>query len=164
MFLVVLHLGEIIIGDIAGVNWLYMIFYFIPVAVGAALLGIRGGILTVLAAVLLARVYLFTDNKHGLSLASFPSIAETIEFGTLLLGAMTIAFVTGRLWSALGVLNQRSTDLQEANGLLTESERQQRVFSHDVPLAVTGGKLQSATFAPPPRGPRPMPSSPAMTA
>ena len=99
VFLVVLHLGEIIIEDIAGVNWPYMIFYFIPVPVGAALLGIRGGILTVLAAVLLARVYLFTDNKHGLSLASFPSIAETIEFGTLLLGAMTIAFVTGRLWA-----------------------------------------------------------------
>jgi len=99
VFPVVLHLGEIIIGDIAGVNRRYMIFYFIPVAVGAALLGIRGGILTVLAAVLLARVYLFTDNKHGLSLASFPSIAETIEFGTLLLGAMTIAFVTGRLWA-----------------------------------------------------------------
>jgi len=57
--------GEIAIEDIAGVNRPYTIFYLIPVAVGAALLGIRGGILSALAAVLLARLYLFTDNKHG---------------------------------------------------------------------------------------------------
>ena len=51
--------GELAIEALVGVNRPYTIFYLIPVAVGAALLGIRGGILTALAALLLARVYLF---------------------------------------------------------------------------------------------------------
>jgi len=134
--------GELAIEELAEVNRPYTIFYLIPVAVGAALLGIRGGILTALAAVLLARVYLFTDNKHGLDLISFPSIAEAIEFGALLLGTLTVAFITGRLRSALGELNHTNTDLQEANARLTESEQQRRVFNRDVLLAVTGGKLR----------------------
>jgi len=134
--------GELAIEDLAGVNRPYTIFYLIPVAVGAALLGIRGGILTALVAVLLARVYLFTDNKHGLDLVSFPSIAEAIEFGALFLGTLTITFITGRLRSALGALNHTNTDLQEANARLTESEQQRRVFNRDVLLAVTGGKLR----------------------
>ena len=134
--------GELVIEDIAGVNRPYTIFYLIPVAVGAALLGIRGGILTALAAVLLARLYLFTDNKHGLDLVSFPSIAEAIEFTALLLGTLTIAFITGRLRTTLGELNATNTDLQAANARLTESEQQRRVFNRDVLLAVTGGKLR----------------------
>ena len=84
----------------------------------------------------------FTDNKHGLDLVSFPSVAEAIEFSALLLGTITIAFITGRLRSALGDLNQTNTDLQEANARLTESELQRRVFNRDVLLAVTGGKLR----------------------
>ena len=134
--------GELFIKDLAGVNRPYTIFYLIPVAVGAALLGIRGGILTALAAVLLARLYLFTDNKHGLGLVSFPSIAEAVEFSALLLGTLTIAFITGRLRSTLGELNRTNTDLQAANARLTESEQQRRVFNRDVLLAVTGGKLR----------------------
>ena len=134
--------GELVIEHIAGVNRPYTIFYLIPVAVGAALLGIRGGILTALAAVLLARFYLFTDNKHGLDLVSFPSVAEAIEFSALLLGTLTIAFITGRLRSALGELNETNTDLQKVNVRLTESEEQRRVFNRDVLLAVTGGKLR----------------------
>lgn len=134
--------GELAILDVAGVRRPYTIFYLIPVAVGAALLGVRGGILTALAAALLARLYLFNDNKHGLGLVSFPSIAETIEFGALLVGTLTIAFITGRLRSALGALNKTNGDLQEANGRLVESERQRRVFNRDVLLAVTGGKLR----------------------
>ncbi len=142
LLLAVCTWGELAIEDLAGVNRPYTIFYLIPVAVGAALLGIRGGILTALAAVLLARVYLFTDNKHGLDLVSFPSVAEAIEFSALLLGTLTIAFITGRLRSALGELNRTNTDLQEANARLTESEQQRRVFNRDVLLAVTGGKLR----------------------
>lgn len=134
--------GELFIKDLAGVNRPYTIFYLIPVAVGAALLGIRGGILTAFAAVLLARLYLFTDNKHGLGLVSFPSIAEAVEFCALLLGTLTVAFITGRLRSTLGELNRINTDLQAANARLTESEQQRRVFNRDVLLAVTGGKLR----------------------
>lgn len=134
--------GEIAIEDIAGVNRPYTIFYLIPVTVGAALLGIRGGILSALAAVLLARLYLFTDNKHGFGLISFPSVAEAIEFSALLLGTLTTAFITGRLRSTLGELNQTNRDLQGANLSLTESEQQRRVFNRDVLLAVTGGKLR----------------------
>lgn len=134
--------GELAIGNLAGVNRPYTIFYLIPVAIGAALLGIRGGIFTALAAVLLARLYLFTDNKHGLDLVSFPNIAEAIEFGALLLGTLAIAFITGRLRSVLGDLNRTNMELQEANSRLTQSEQERRVFNRDVLLAVTGGKLR----------------------
>ena len=142
LLLAVCTWGEMAVQGVAGVNRPYTIFYLIPVAVGAALLGLRGGILAALAAVLLARIYLFPDNKHGLELVSFPSVAEAIEFGALLLGTLTIAFITGRLRSTLGVLNRTNTHLQEANARLTESEEQRRVFNRDVLLAVTGGKLR----------------------
>jgi anti-sigma regulatory factor (Ser/Thr protein kinase) len=134
--------GEIGIQHVAGVNRPYTIFYLIPVAVAAALLGIRGGVLTALAAVALARVYLFTDDKHGLALISFPSTAEAVEFFALLLGTLTIALVTGRLRATLGHLKETYTNLKEANQKLTESEQQRRVFNRDVLLAVTGGKLR----------------------
>ncbi len=134
--------GEMIVQAAAGVHRPYTIFYLIPVVIGAALLGIRGGLLTAVAALILARVCLFTDNKHGLALISFPSVAETIEFFALLLGTFTIAIITGWLRSALGNLNQTNTNLQNANRKLTDSEQQRRVFSRDVLLAVTGGKLR----------------------
>ena len=134
--------GEIALQDISAVKRPYTIFYLIPVAVGAALLGIRGGISSALVAVLLARFYLFTDHKHGWALVSFPSLAESIEFSALLLGTLTIAFITGRLRSTLGDLNETNASLQEANDRLVESEQQRRVFNRDVLLAVTGGKLR----------------------
>ena len=134
--------GEIGMQHVAGVNRPYTIFYLIPVAVAAALLGIRGGILTALAAIALARVYLFTDDKHGLALISFPSTAEAVEFFALFLGTLTIALITGRLRSTLGHLKVTYTNLKEANQKLTESEQQRRVFNRDVLLAVTGGKLR----------------------
>ncbi len=133
---------ELALQEIADVGRPYTIFYLIPVAVGAALLGIRGGVVTALTAVLLARFYLFNDHKHGLGLVSFPSIPETIEFLALLLGTLSIAVITGRLRSTLGDLNATNEDLQEANVRLTESEQQRRVFNRDVLLAVTGGKLR----------------------
>lgn len=133
---------EIGITGIVGVHRPYTIFYLIPVAVGAALLGIWGGIGTALLALALARVYLFSDNKHGLQLVSFPSTAEGIEFGAMLLGTVAIAVITGALRSTLSRYNHSNTELQAANQKLTESEEQRRVFNRDVLLAVTGGKLR----------------------
>ncbi len=133
---------EVGLKDIAGINRPYTIFYLIPVAVGAALLGMRGGIATALVALVLARVYLFADNKHGLSLLSFPSAAEGIEFGAMLLGTVSIAVITGYLRTTLSRFNQSNAELQQANEKLTESEEQRRVFNRDVLLAVTGGKLR----------------------
>ena len=133
---------EVGLKDIAGVNRSYTIFYLIPVAVGAALLGVRGGIGTALVAIVLARVYLFADNKHGLGLFSSPNAAEGIEFGAMLLGTVSIAVITGYLRTTLSRFNQSNAELQRANEKLTESEEQRRVFNRDVLLAVTGGKLR----------------------
>ena len=143
---------EIAILRVPGVNRPYTILYLIPVAVGAAFLGVRGGILSALAALALARLYLFTDNKHGLALVSFPSTAEAIEFGALLLGTLAIAAITGRLRSTLGDLGRTNGSLEDSNRRLVESEEQRRVFNRDVLLAVTGGKLrlvESADMPPP---------------
>ena len=134
--------GEVGLEAVTKVNRPYTIFYLIPVAIGAALLGVRGGILAALFAVVLARIYLFSDDKHGLALISAPDIAEVVEFFALLVGTLTVAVVTGRLRSALSNLNQSNTTLQSVNERLTESEQQRRVFSRDVLLAVTGGKLR----------------------
>ncbi len=133
---------EIGLTGIVGVHRPYTIFYLIPVAVGAALLGIWGGIGTAFLALALARVYLFADSKHGLQLVSFPSPAEGIEFGAMLLGTVTIAIVTGTLRSTLSRYNDSNTELQAVNKKLTESEKQRSVFNRDVLLAVTGGKLR----------------------
>ncbi len=144
--------GELAILRLSGVHRPYTILYLTPVAIGAALLGVRGGIITALLAVALARLYLFTDNKHGLSLISFPSLAEGIEFAALLTGTLTIAFITGRLRTVLGDLGRTNRNLRDANARLTESEEQRRVFNRDVLLAVTGGKLRlvDADEMPPP--------------
>ena len=133
---------EVGLQDISGIHRPYTIFYLIPVAAGAALFGVWGGIGTAMAAIILARVYLFSDAKHGLALVSFPSIAEGIEFGALLLGTVTIAVITGNLRSTLSRYNLSNANLQQANAKLTESEAQRRVFNRDVLLAVTGGKLR----------------------
>lgn len=143
LFLLVLFTwGELALQAAAGVNRPYTIFYLIPVALGAALMGVRGGVLSALAAVALARAFLFNDNKHGLGLLSSPNAAEAIEFTALLVGTLTVALVTGRLRTALGALSQTNQDLRRANDRLTESEEQRRVFNRDVLLAVTGGKLR----------------------
>ncbi len=134
--------GELSLSGIVGVHRPYTIFYLIPVAVGAALLGIWGGIGTAFLALVLARVYLFADNKHGLALLSFPNPAEGIEFGAMLLGTVTIAIITGTLRSTLSRYNHSNTELQTVNAKLKDSEEQRRVFNRDVLLAVTGGKLR----------------------
>ena len=133
---------EVGLEQFAGINRPYTIFYLIPVAVGAALLGVRGGIASALVALILARVYLFTDNKHGLDLVSFPNTAEGVEFAAMLLGTGTIAIIMGTLRTTLSRYNQSNRELQAVNVKLTESEEQRRVFNRDVLLAVTGGKLR----------------------
>lgn len=133
---------EVGLEQIAGINRPYTIFYLVPVAVGAALLGVRGGIASALVALILARVYLFADHKHGFGLVSFPSTVEGVEFAAMLLGTITIAVITGRLRTTLGRYNQSNAELQAVNVKLTDSEEQRRVFNRDVLLAVTGGKLR----------------------
>lgn len=149
----------------------YTILYLIPVAIAGALLGARGGIAAAVIALILARVFLFNDAKHGYALLlSFPRPSEAIEFGSLLAGTIIVGMVTGRLRSALGMLKASGAHIQEANQRLEiantrlaetntrledsntqlaavnmrlqESEEQRRVFHRDVLLAVTGGKLR----------------------
>ena len=128
----------------------YTILYLVPVAIGAAFLGVRGGIVAAVAALVLARVFLFNDQKHGVDLLrSLPTLAEDIEFASLAVGTLTIAAVTGRLRETLGMLRAsndslaRANDrLERTNAQLVESEQQRRVFNRDVLLAVTGGKLR----------------------
>ena len=128
----------------------YTILYLIPVAIGSAFLGVRGGIAAALAALVLARIYLFNDNQHGTGLLhTLPRVSEEIEFTALAAGTLAIAAVTGRLRETLGLLrasneNLTSTNgrLENANAQLVESEEQRRVFNRDVLLAVTGGKLR----------------------
>jgi anti-sigma regulatory factor (Ser/Thr protein kinase) len=121
----------------------YTILYLIPVAVGASLLGVRGGVVAALAAVILARIYLFNDERHGLALIdTLPHLSEDIEFASLAVGTLTIALVTGHLRQTLGLLRVTVEDLAAANARLTDSEQQRRVFNRDVLLAVTGGKLR----------------------
>jgi anti-sigma regulatory factor (Ser/Thr protein kinase) len=142
----------------------YTILYLIPVALGAALMGVRGGLISSLAALILARVFLFSDQKHGLDLfRTLPQTSEAVEFASLLLSTVTVSIVTGRLRSALGQvrssqqhiahanleleganlrLEEINSRLEHTNVRLRESEEQRRVFHRDVLMAVTGGKLR----------------------
>lgn len=128
----------------------YTILYLIPVAVGAAFMGVRGGVATTLIVLILARIFLLNDHKEGITaLFSFPNMAEGFDFMTLTMGTLAIAAVAGRLRSTLVQLrssNDRlemvNTSLAAANQQLIESERLRRDFNRDVLLAVTGGKLQ----------------------
>lgn len=106
----------------------YTILYLIPVAIGAALLGTRGGLISALFAIMLARVYLMNDHKHGVELLFLLKPSDNIEFASLAAGTLTVAIVTGRLRTTLSQLR--------------ESEQLRRVFSRDVLLAVSGGKLR----------------------
>jgi anti-sigma regulatory factor (Ser/Thr protein kinase) len=149
--------GQLCLRILTGGQRPYTILYLIPVAIGAALLGARGGLIAALLAVVLARIYLFNDAKHGTQLLfSFPSMAEAIEFCALLAGTVTVATVTGRLRTVLGDLRvscaqisaanlklaETNHRLENANTRLVESEEQRRLFNRDVLMAVTGGKLR----------------------
>lgn len=157
LLLILVTQGEILLTHLPGTHRPYTIFYLIPVAIGAALLGVRGGILTALASVVLARLFLFGGQEHGAArLLTAPVVADDIEFGALLLGTLTIACVTGFLRTALGEvreagerlnnanthLAESNTQLASANTRLLETEQERRIFHRDVLMAVTGGKLR----------------------
>lgn len=142
---------------LTGAHRPYTILYLIPVAIGAALMGVRGGVATALLAVLLARFYLFEDSgRIGTLLISFPNARALVEFYALLAGTLTVAIVTGRLRTTLGLLRASGERLNQTNGQLGETnqrlkdsnarlvemEEQRRVFHRDVLMAVTGGKLR----------------------
>lgn len=157
LLVVLVTQGEILLMHLPGTRRPYTIFYLIPVAIGAALLGVRGGIITALACVGLARIFLFDGHGQGAArLLSAPAIADDIEFGALLLGTLTIACVTGFLRTALGdvraagdrivgvnkSLADSNAQLADANARLLETEQERRIFHRDVLMAVTGGKLR----------------------
>ena len=128
----------------------YLILYLIPVAVGAAMLGVRGGVASTVIVLGLARVFLLNDHKEPITaLLSFPNSAEFLDFMTVAMGTLSIAAVAGRLRSTLVQLrtsNDRlelaNASLAAANQQLIESEQLRRDFNRDVLLSVTGGKLQ----------------------
>lgn len=127
----------------------YTILYLIPVALGAAMLGVRVGVGAALLALLLARLYLFESLAPVSPAVTALSVPERIEFIALACGTLTVAFVTGRLRSALGQLRasrdrflDTNGQLQTALARLQESERERQAFNRDVLLAVTGGKLR----------------------
>ena len=149
--------GQLRLLEITGAKRPYTIFYLIPVAIGAALMGVRGGVAAALLAVLLARIFLFDDQGRDLFVyLTFPDRRAFVEFFALLAGTMTVAVVTGRLRTTLGLLrasgeklnqsNHRLADtnrrLEDSNARLVEMEEQRRAFHRDVLLAVTGGKLR----------------------
>ncbi|BDI32902.1 hypothetical protein CCAX7_49530 [Capsulimonas corticalis] len=126
----------------------YTILYLVPVAIAAAFLGLRGGVAASVAVLLLTRIYLFNDHKHGWALLSVPNLAEGLELTTLAMGTLAIAAVTGRLRKTLGYLHASHMRLEEinhrlaaTNQRLVDSEEQRRTFNSEVLLAVTGGKL-----------------------
>jgi anti-sigma regulatory factor (Ser/Thr protein kinase) len=120
----------------------YTILYLVPVAVGAAFLGVRGGIMATILVLVVTRVWLLNDHR-------VPDVNEGLDFMTLTMGTLAIAAVTGRLRSTLTELrtsNDRlelaNVNLGAANLQLIESERLRRDFNRDVLLAVTNGKLR----------------------
>ncbi len=157
LLLLLVTQGEILLTHLPGAHRPYTIFYLIPVAIGAALLGVRGGILTALGSVLLARAFLFSGHQQGTArLLTTPVVADDIEFGALLLGTLTVACVTGLLQKALGQVRAAgerlnnanrslagsNQELATANARLLETEQERRIFHRDVLMAVTGGKLR----------------------
>lgn len=150
LLLVVFTWGQMRLLDITGAHRPYTILYLIPVAIGGALMGVRGGIVTALLAVLLARFFLFGDSDRGEALwTSFPNTRALVEFYALLAGTLTVGAVTGRLRSTLSLLraageqlNQSNLQLEASNARLVEMEEQRRAFHRDVLMAVTGGKLR----------------------
>ncbi|MGO8672343.1 MAG: ATP-binding protein [Capsulimonadaceae bacterium] len=134
----------------SGYDHPYTILYLIPVAIASAFLGIRGGIGSIVAVLIIAHVYLLNGGHHGISaFTDRVQLPEILELATLTMGTLTIAAVTGRLRSTLvelGNSNNRlelaNASLAAANHQLIESERLRRDFNRDVLLAVTSGKLR----------------------
>jgi len=87
---------------ISGSSHPYLILYLIPVAVGAAFLGVRGGVAATAIILLLARIFLLNDHKAPMpALLSIPEGTEPLDFMTVAMGTLSIAAVAGRLRSTL---------------------------------------------------------------
>ena len=109
----------------------YGILYLIPVAFGSALLGIRGGYITAVAALILD----FT------LLGASPESANVLNNADALVKILTLAVSMFIVASVTGCLQLASRDLQVLNASLMESEARREAFSREVLLAVTGGRL-----------------------
>jgi len=108
------------------------ILYLIPVAFSAALLGLRGGYITAVAALML---YWIVFDTHSGSIHYFGKPDEVVKFVTMMLSMFIVASVTGRLHATF-------RDLRRLNASLIESERRRMGFSREVLHAVTGGRLE----------------------
>jgi len=146
------------LGLIAGTTWVivtlrdfvepdrpFTILYLLPVAVGAALLGIWWGIFFAFTTLLCAQIFLFSHHGYLLPVVD---LSNSIEDASLAVGVFVIAIVTGRLRSALELLHstngqiaEANHNLAEVNSKLVESEQQRRAINRDVLQAVTAGKL-----------------------
>lgn len=105
--------------------------YLIPVAFGAALLGLRGGYVAAVVALALDWTVAATGRQPMEPVASVDSVTRYL---TLCLSMFIIASVTGCLKSAF-------EDLKSLNASLLESEQRRLGFNREVLLAVTGGRL-----------------------
>jgi len=96
----------------------YTILYLVPVAVGAAFLGVRGGIAATVLVLVVARVYLLRGVNESPVHAMF-TIPHEMDAGlnlmTLAMGTLAIAAVTGRLRSTLTELRTSNDRLEVAN-------------------------------------------------
>ena len=106
--LVVTTWGLLVIQDATHAPRPYTIFYLIPVAIGAALLGLRAGYVTVVLSIVLAYVFLFRHNGAN---TSIQLLHDSIEILAMAIGTLTIATVVGRLRNALVDLSRLNEDL-----------------------------------------------------
>lgn len=115
----------------------YTMLYLIPVAFGGAFMGLRGGLVSTLAALVLARAFLF-HSKGGF--LHFANISNMVEYLALVMGTFIIACVTGRLHNVI-------RDMRRMHGRLVNSEERRQAFNRDVLSAVTGGRLMLCEHA-----------------
>ena len=113
----------------------FTLLFLVPVAFGSAFFGVTGGLLTALASVIIARVFLFPASLHPFLLSN---ISDDVEMTALIFGTGSVAIVTGRLREVLGKLRKANNDLED-------SEQLRQSFSREVLLAVTGGVLHLCT-------------------
>ena len=107
----------------------YTNLYLIPVAIAGGLLGLRGGYVTMLVALILERSLLDSTTT-----GTFASADDVFLFVALALSMFIVASITG-------CLNLAFRDLQRLHNRLSESEHRRSAFTREVLLAVTSGRL-----------------------
>jgi anti-sigma regulatory factor (Ser/Thr protein kinase) len=106
-------------------------YFLVPVVVGSALLGIRGGYVTSLLSLILARLLLFSD--YSIQLRHIGTDAW-INYVGLMISTFIVATITGRLHSSL-------RQVKRSSAKLIETEKRRQAFHRDVMQAVTAGRL-----------------------